>query len=173
MIKKINALCPVLGTGVRLAENAAVVGNVTLEEGVNIWYSAVLRADNEHVRVGRNTNLQDSVVVHIAPGFPVDIGADVTVGHGAIIHGCTVEDGALIGMGAILLNGCVIGKGAVVAAGSLVTEGTVISPHSMAMGTPARVIRPLREEEIAGNLASAAEYVHLSAQQLPLVGEMP
>ncbi len=173
MIKEINTLRPVLGKGVRVAENATVAGNVVLEAGANVWYSAVLRADDEYIHVGRNANLQDSVVVHIAPGFSVNIGADVTVGHGAIIHGCTVEDGALVGMGAILLNGCVIGEGSIVAAGSVVTEGTVIPPRSMAMGTPARVMRPLREEEIVGNLASAAEYVHLSTQQLPLAGETP
>jgi carbonic anhydrase/acetyltransferase-like protein (isoleucine patch superfamily) len=170
VIRDFQALHPMLGKGVRVAENATVVGNVMLEECASVWYSAVLRSDKESVRVGRNSNLQDGVLVHIAPHCPVSIGANVTVGHGAIVHGCTVGDGVLIGMGAILLNGCVVGEGSIVAAGSVVTERTVIPPRSLVIGTPARVVRSLREEELAGNLASAEEYVSLSAQQLPLAG---
>lgn len=169
-MKEINSLRPVLGKGVRIAENAVVTGNVVLEEGVNIWYSAVLRADSKEIHVGQNTNIQDGVVIHVAHDCPVSIGANVTVGHGAIVHGCTVEDGVIVGMGAILLNNCVIGEGSIVAAGSVVTEGAIIPPHSMAMGTPARVMRPLREDEIAGGLSSAALYTRLAAQQLPLAG---
>lgn len=173
MIKAIGALSPVLGKDVRVAENATITGNVTLGEGANVWYSAVVRADDEPIYIGRDTNIQEGAVLHIASGFPLSVGAGVTLGHGAIVHGCTVEDGVLVGMGAILLNGCVIGEGSIVAAGAVVTEGTVIPPRSMAMGIPAKVVRPLREEEVHANHASAAEYLHLSAQQLPLAGVTP
>ena len=172
MIKEFRGKRPVTATGVHIAASADLVGDIVLAEGASVWYGAVLRADEAPVSVGRSTNVQDGVVIHTAPGYPVSIGAEVTVGHRSIIHGCTVEDGVLIGMGAILLNGCTIGEGSIVAAGSVVTEGAVIPPKSMAMGIPARVVRPLREEEIASNRVSAAEYLHLSAEQLPPAEEV-
>ncbi len=172
MIKEFRGKYPVPSEGVHIAASADLVGDIVLAEGVNVWYGAVLRADEAPVSVGRGTNVQDGVVIHTAPDYPVSIGADVTVGHRSIIHGCTVGDGALIGMGAILLNGCIIGEGSIVAAGSVVTEGAVVPPKSLAMGIPARVVRPLREEEMAASLAGAAEYVRLSAEQLPPAAEV-
>lgn len=151
---------------IRVAANATVVGDVTLGEGASVWYGAVIRGDDAPIRIGANTNIQDNAVLHASPDLPLVIGADVTVGHGAIVHGCTVEDGALVGMGSILLNGCVVGAEAMVAAGALVTGGTVIPPKMLAVGSPAKVLRPLREEELLANRAGTAEYLHL-AQALP------
>lgn len=153
---------------VRVAANATIVGDVTLSEGANIWYGAVVRGDNGPIRIGENTNIQDNAVLHASPDSPLTIGADVTVGHAAVVHGCTVEDGALVGMGAILLNGCVVGAESMVAAGALVTGGTVIPPKMLAMGSPAKVVRPLREDELRQNREGTEEYLHLSGQ-LPAV----
>lgn len=114
--------------------------------------SAVLRAECEPLRIGDRTNVQDNVVVHIDSGFPVTIGSDVTVGHGAIVHGCTVEDGVLIGMGSTILNGAVIGEGSVVAAGALVLEGAVVPPYSLVAGVPAKVKKALSAEEVKNRI---------------------
>ena len=154
-----------------VAANATVLGDVTLGKGTNIWYGAVLRGDESSIHVGAGSNIQDNAVLHCDADCPAVIGRDVTVGHGAILHGCSVEDTCLIGMGAILLNGCVIGAGSLVAAGALVTQGMIVPPGSMVMGSPAKVTRPLRPEESADILDSAATYRHLSVQQLPLATE--
>lgn len=153
-----------------LAENATAVGDVTVEADASLWYGAALRADQAPITVGEGSNVQENAVVHVSPDFPVTIGKHVTVGHGAIVHGCTIEDECIIGMGAILLNGCVIGKGCLVAAGALVTQGKVIPPGSLVMGSPAKVVRPLTEDELAGGLASAETYLRLAQGQLPLAG---
>ena len=167
MIKPFQQLFPRLDASARLAENATVVGDVTVEAQASIWYGAVLRADESPIRVGAGSNLQDNVVVHVGRTHPATIGRNVTVGHGAILHGCTVEDGCLIGMGAILLNGCTIGAGSLVAAGSLVTQNTVIPPGCLAMGSPARVARPLTPEEAADLVRSAQTYREMSQLTLP------
>ncbi|NCE65973.1 gamma carbonic anhydrase family protein [Pseudoflavonifractor sp. 524-17] len=169
LVKSIAGRAPSLHPQVRAAENAVLAGDITLAEGVSVWYGAVLRGDESSIRVGRGTNLQDNCVLHVDPGHPIEIGENVTVGHGAVIHGCTIEDGCVIGMGAILLNGCRIGAGSLVAAGALVTQNTVIPPGSLAMGSPAKGKRPLTQEEQAENLASAQEYRRLS-RQLPPAG---
>lgn len=132
-----------------IAPNAWIVGDVVLGDHVSIWFGAVLRADMHYIRVGSFTNLQDSVIVHVThQHYPTVIGSYVTAGHRAIIHGCVVEDGCLIGMGAIVMDGAVIGQESLVAAGSVVTPGTKIPPRSLVMGVPARVVRSLSEEEI-------------------------
>ena len=158
---------PVCSPAAWIAENATLVGSVTLGARSSVWYGAVLRGDCAPIHVGENSNIQDNAVVHCEPALPTVIGDGVTVGHGAILHGCTVEDGVLIGMGAILLNGCVIGKNSLVAAGALVTQNTVIPPESLVMGSPAKVIRPLRPEELEQLSLDAEVYVRLAAQQLP------
>ena len=135
----------------------------------NIWYGAVVRGDEAPVSVGRETNVQDNAVIHASMGYPAAIGSRVTVGHGAIVHGCTVEDGCLVGMGSILLDGCVIGAHSLIGAGALVTQHKVIPPNSLVMGSPARVIRSLTEAEIAALEVSVDDYLHLSGQ-LPLAG---
>jgi len=149
---------PELSSGVYVADNATLMGQVTLEQGANIWYGAVLRGDQAPITIGENSNIQDNAVVHVSASFPVHVGKNVTVGHAAILHGCTVEDNCLIGMGAILLNGCVIGEGSLVAAGALVTQGKVIPPHSLVMGSPAKVVRSLTQKEIDENPITARRY---------------
>src|SRR5690625_5680958 len=129
-----------------------------------VFYSAVLRGDMDAISIGDGANLQDGVVVHTDPGSPARVGRDVSVGHGAVLHGCTVEDGALIGMNATVLNGAVVGEGSLVAAGALVLEGTQIPPRSLVAGVPAKVRRPLTDAEVAHCRANARTYVGLTAQ---------
>ena len=152
---------PAVDPGAYLADNAAVAGDVTLAAGVSVWYGAVLRGDTASIAVGAGSNIQDGVVVHAGRGFPVTIGRDVTVGHRAVVHGCTVEDRCLIGMGAILLNGAKIGKNCIVGAGALVTGKMDAPDGSMVLGNPARVVRPLTPEELAGLRPGAEHYMEL------------
>jgi carbonic anhydrase/acetyltransferase-like protein (isoleucine patch superfamily) len=136
-----------------------VIGKVRLGEGVGVWFGAVLRGDGELIVVGRDTNLQEHAVLHTDPGFPVTVGAGCTIGHRAIIHGCTIGDNVLIGMGAIVLNGAKIGDNSLVGAGALVPEGKEIPPNSLVVGLPGKVVRPLTADEIVRNRMSAAQYV--------------
>ena len=142
-----------------IAPGAVVLGDVHLEENVNIWYNATVRGDREPIRIGKGSNIQDNCVVHVDEGFPVTIGEYVTVGHGAILHGCTVGDNSLIGMGAILMNGCRIGKNCIVAAGTLVTQGTEILNGSLVMGNPGKLKRAVTEVEIENSIKNAQLYV--------------
>ena len=171
MLQAYGNLRPQIDPAARVAETAVVVGEVSVEAGASLWYGAVLRGDEAPIRVGRDSNIQDNAVLHCDEDFPMTVGRRVTVGHGAILHGCTVEDGALIGMGAVLLNGCVIGADSLVAAGALVTQGAVIPPGSLVVGSPARVKRPLRPDELAGLAQDAEKYLRLSAELLPLAGD--
>lgn len=147
------------GQGHFVAENAAVIGNVLLQDSVNIWFSVVIRGDNELMTIGARTNIQDGAVLHSDPGFPLTIAEDVTVGHKAMLHGCSIGAGSLIGINAVVLNGAKVGKGCIIGAGALVTEGMVIADGSMVMEVPAKVRRSLSEEERQGLLVSAAHYV--------------
>ena len=142
-----------------IAPNASVIGDVVLKSGASVWFGAVLRGDNEPLVLGENSNVQDNSVLHTDPGLPLIVGANVTIGHMAMVHGATIGDGSLIGIGAILLNGAVIGKGCIIGAGALVTEGKVIPDGSLALGSPARVMRPVTESEQAMLAASALHYV--------------
>lgn len=144
---------------VMIAQGAVVVGDVTLGKGCSVWYNAVLRGDAGAITVGENTNIQDSALLH----EETVVGRDCTIGHSAIVHGCTVGDNVLIGMGAIVLNGAKIGDNCIVGAGAVVTGKMDAPAGSMLLGSPAKVIRPLTEAEIAGNRASAQEYLELSA----------
>ena len=130
-----------------IADTARVRGQVTLGEEVSVWFGAVLRGDEAPITVGERTNIQDNAVLHVSQGFPCLVGANVTIGHRAIVHGCTVEDGVLVGMGAIVLDGAVVGQGAMVGAGSVVPPGMEIPPAVLVLGVPARVIGPLRPEQ--------------------------
>ena len=158
---------PQVDPDARVAENAVVVGDVTVEAGASLWYGAVLRGDVAPIRVGRDSNIQDNAVLHCDEDFPMTVGRGVTVGHGAILHGCTVEDGCLIGMGATLLDGCVIGEGSIVAAGALVPRGKVIPPRSLVMGVPGKVVRPVTDQEAADTIANAQWYVEQGREELP------
>lgn len=142
-----------------IAPDANVIGTVILGEDVGIWFGATLRGDNEPISVGARTNIQEGVVVHTDPGKPATIGEGCTIGHGAIIHGCTIGDNSLIGMGATVLNGAVIGKNCLVGAGALVTEGKVFADNSLIVGSPAKAIRTLDEAAIEGLRRSAESYV--------------
>ena len=153
MIQPFDTRTPRIHPEARIAANATIVGDVCIGRAASVWYGAVLRGDECSICLGDGSNIQDNCVLHSDPGFPAVIGQDVTVGHGAILHGCTVEDGCLIGMGAILLNGCVIGAG------------------SLVMGSPAKAVRPLRPEEQESLPHSAQLYRELSAAQLPAAGQ--
>jgi len=145
-----------------VAPNATVVGDVELGDRSVIMFGSVLRAEMDRIVVGPETNIQDNAVIHCDEGFPALIGARVTVGHGAVIHGATIGDHSLIGIGAVVLNGAVVGEGAWVAAGSVVMEGATIAPWSLAVGTPARFLRELTREEIARQDAGVEEYLRLA-----------
>jgi len=145
-----------------IADTATVVGDVTVGAGVGIFYSAVLRADLESVSIGADSNVQDGAVLHADPGFPARIGDEVSIGHCAVLHGCTVEDGCLIGMNATVLNGAVIGAGSLVAANALVPEGTVVPPRSLVAGVPGKVRRELTDAEVERCRANAAVYRQLT-----------
>lgn len=142
-----------------LAPNASVIGQVRVAADANVWFGAVMRGDIAEIVLGARSNLQDNAVIHTEAGNPTIIGDDVSIGHGAIVHGCVVEDGCLIGMNATVLNGAVIGANSLVAAGALVLEGTVIPPRSLVAGVPAKVRRELTDDEVAGLYGNSARYV--------------
>ncbi|HWD61898.1 MAG TPA: gamma carbonic anhydrase family protein [Humibacter sp.] len=142
-----------------VAPGATLVGAVTLHELASVWYNAVLRADNEPIVIGARSNLQDNVSCHVDDGAPLTLGSGVSVGHNAVLHGCTIEDDVLIGMHATVMNGAVIGSGSLVAAGALVTAGTVVPPRSLVAGVPAKVRRELSDDEVAGIRHNAEVYL--------------
>jgi carbonic anhydrase/acetyltransferase-like protein (isoleucine patch superfamily) len=157
-IEAFSGIVPKLGGGVFVHPTATVIGDVTLGDAVSVWPGAVIRGDVNRIRVGEASNIQDNAVIHADPGFPTLIGRNCTIGHGAVVHGCTVGDGALIGMHAVVLNGARIGAEAVVAAGAVVTANTEIPPGTLAAGVPARVIRELDPEARAAGAQGAARY---------------
>lgn len=142
-----------------IAETASVIGRVTLGEDANIWFGAVIRGDVEPIAIGARTNVQDNAVVHASSGFKTVIGNDVTIGHNAIVHACTIGDRVLVGMGAIVLDGSIIGEETIIGAGALIPPGKIIPPRSMVMGSPGKVVRTLSDSEVAGLKASAKQYV--------------
>jgi carbonic anhydrase/acetyltransferase-like protein (isoleucine patch superfamily) len=147
-----------------IAPTAAVIGDVTLGEGASIWFGASLRGDVHWIEVGAESNVQDNATVHVSRGtHPCRIGERVTIGHNAVVHGCTVEDDCLIGMAAVVLDGAVIGAGSLVGAHALVTGNTVIPPRSLVLGAPAAAVRSVSDEEVERNRANAAHYVRMSA----------
>jgi carbonic anhydrase/acetyltransferase-like protein (isoleucine patch superfamily) len=146
-----------------VAPNATLVGRVDIEEQSSIWYSAVLRGDDGSITVGSRTNIQDGCVLHADAAPPLVIGDGVTVGHRAILHGCTIEADVLVGMGAVVMDGAVIGRGSIVGAGAVVAKGTNVPPGSLVIGLPARVRRPLSRDELAANVIAAEHYVELAS----------
>ncbi len=158
-IYELNGVRPTLGRDVFVADGAAVIGDVHLGDGSSVWFGAVLRGDYYPIRVGARSNVQDNVVVHITAGHAsTSIGDDVTVGHSAVIHGCTIGSRVLVGMGSIVLDGTVIGEDSFIAAGSLVTPRTVIPPRSFVLGRPAKAVRPVRPEDTAAIHDGASLY---------------
>ncbi|KGF67268.1 acetyltransferase [Hoeflea sp. BAL378] len=151
---------PVLPDGFYyVADTAQVIGQVVLEEGAGIWFGSVLRGDNEAIRIGEGSNIQENCILHTDMGFPLTVGKGCTIGHSAILHGCTIGDNSLVGMGATVLNGARIGENCLIGAGALVTEGKVIPDNSLVVGSPARVVRTLEPEAADMLRQSAAHYV--------------
>ena len=158
MIHALDGVSPELAEDAWIAPDAAVIGECTLEIGSSVWFGAVLRGDNERIVVGMGSNVQDRCVLHTDMGFPLAIGPDCTVGHGAILHGCTIGPGTLVGMGATVLNGAVIGAGCLIGAGALVGEGRTVPDGSLVLGVPGKVVRTLDAAARDALLASAAGY---------------
>ncbi len=160
-----------VGEGHFIAPNAAVIGNVVLEENVSVWFSVVIRGDAEKIHIGAGSNIQDGTVCHADYGKPLIVGKNVTVGHNAMIHGCTIGDGTLVGINAVILNDAKIGKGCVIGANSLVPEGMEIPDGSMVMGTPARIKRELTAEQQEFFALNAQHYVANGHQYLAGLAE--
>jgi carbonic anhydrase/acetyltransferase-like protein (isoleucine patch superfamily) len=167
VIRSFNGKRPQIGREVFLAETCALIGDVTVHDNASVWYSTVLRGDVMPIVIGPRTSMQDGTIVHTTSGkFATMVGADCTIGHGVILHGCTVEDWCLIGMGSTILDGARIGRGSLVGAGALVTPGTDIPPGSLVLGSPAKVIRPVHQKERDAIEYGAAHYVELGRQYL-------
>ncbi|MCX7240893.1 MAG: gamma carbonic anhydrase family protein [Burkholderiales bacterium] len=158
-IYELDGVQPRIAASAWLADSAQVMGNVELAEDCSVWFGAIVRGDTELIRIGRGTNIQDASVLHADVGQPLTIGADVTVGHMVMLHGCTIGDGSLVGIGAVVLNGARIGKGCIVGAGALVTEGKEFPDGSMIIGSPAKAVRNLSPEQQEALKLGALGYV--------------
>ena len=158
-IYELDGIAPTVAPSAWVADSADVMGAVELGENASVWFGAVVRGDVAHINIGKNSNVQDGSVLHADSGVPLDIGADVTIGHQVMLHGCTIGDGSLIGIQAVILNKAKIGKGCIVGAGSLVTEGKEFPDFSMIMGSPAKVVRQLDEATVEKLRMSAQHYV--------------
>lgn len=164
MILEYNNRKPKIGKNVFIAPTATIIGDVEIMDGANIWYGTVLRGDTSRIRVGRNTNIQDNCTVHTEGNHPALIGDNVTIGHNAVVHGCTVEDESMIGIGAVILNGAYIRTGSIVAAGSVVTEGQEIGPHVLAAGTPAKIKKELSASSNERITRPVKNYLRLASE---------
>jgi carbonic anhydrase/acetyltransferase-like protein (isoleucine patch superfamily) len=158
-VYRLGKKIPQIPASAYVAAEAAVIGEVILGEGANVWPGAVIRGDNEPIRVGKGTNVQEGAVLHADPGIPLTVGDYVSIGHQAMLHGCTVGDGSLIGIQAVVLNNAVIGKDCLVGAGAIVSEAKTFPDRSLILGSPARVLRPLTDGDIAFIRANAEDYV--------------
>jgi carbonic anhydrase/acetyltransferase-like protein (isoleucine patch superfamily) len=163
-VLRLLGMSPEIPDSAFVAAGARVIGDVRLGDRASVWYNAVLRGDNAAIIVGAGSNLQDNVSVHVDHGSPVVIGENVSVGHNAVVHGCTIGDGSLIGMGSVVLSGAVIGAGSLVAAGAVVLEGTEVPPGSLVAGVPAKVRRALTDDERDRLLRNAETYLRLSGE---------
>jgi carbonic anhydrase/acetyltransferase-like protein (isoleucine patch superfamily) len=164
MIVSFDGYTPAVDATAFVAPNATLIGRVTLAADSSVFYGSVLRGDTDSISVGAGSNVQDNVSMHTDEGIQLVVGAGVSIGHGAVVHGCVIEDDCLIGMGATILNRAVIGAGSLVAAGAVVLEGTVIPPGSLVAGVPAKVRRELTDEERAGVKNNATHYVELASK---------
>lgn len=164
MIKSFKDKIPMVNDDTYISENVDIIGDVTIEKDCNIWFGSRLRADMQRIYVGKGTNIQENSVVHTDIDFETIIGENVTIGHGTIIHGCTISDNVLIGMGSIILNGAKIGKDSIVGAGSLVTQNKEFEDGVLILGNPAKVVRKLTEKEIESIRESAKHYIELSKE---------
>ncbi|MDY0963526.1 MULTISPECIES: gamma carbonic anhydrase family protein [Massilia] len=172
-IYQLGEHAPEIDPSAFVADTATLVGRVRLAANASVWFGTTLRGDNEPITIGENSNVQEGTVMHTDPGYPLDIGKNVTIGHQAMLHGCTVGDGSLIGIQAVVLNGARIGKGCLVGAGALVTEGKEFPDHSLILGSPAKVVRTLTQEDLLRLEGNAANYVargQLFKAQLKKIG---
>ena len=158
-IYQLGEHAPEIDPSAFVADTATVLGKVTLGANASVWFGATLRGDNERITIGANSNIQEGTVMHTDMGYPLDIGENVSIGHQAMLHGCTVGDGSLIGIQAVVLNGARIGKGCLVGAGALVLEGKEFPDHSLILGSPAKAVRTLTEEDLLRLQGNAAGYV--------------
>ncbi|MFV0333318.1 MAG: gamma carbonic anhydrase family protein [Tropicimonas sp.] len=158
MIWSLDGLAPEIDASAWVAPDANVIGRIVLEADSSVWFGASLRGDNEEIRVGAGSNIQENSVLHTDPGYPLHIGANCTIGHKAMLHGCTIGEGSLIGMGATVLNGAVIGRNCLIGACALITEGKEIPDNSLVMGAPGKVVRQLDAAAIEGLARSARQY---------------
>ena len=167
MVRTIQGMKPTIPKSCFIEETGVVLGDVVMGEDCSVWFHAVVRGDVHYIRIGDRTNVQDLCMLHVTHDtHPLIIGSDVTIGHNVILHGCTIKDRVLIGMGAIIMDGAVIGEESVVGAGALVTEGTIVPPKSLILGSPAKVKRPVTEHELAWINESAENYVNYARQYL-------
>ena len=167
MIKQFGNKQPHLGSNVYISESAAVIGEVILGDEVNIWFGAVLRGDMHYIKIDSRSNVQDNAIVHVTTAVsPTNIGSGVTIGHGAIIHGCTIEDDCMIGMGATVMDDAVIGAGSLVGAGALVPPNMKVPPKSLVVGMPGKIVREVKNEEYKMILERPQEYIDLAAIHL-------
>ncbi|MBC7860864.1 MAG: gamma carbonic anhydrase family protein [Burkholderiaceae bacterium] len=172
-IYQLGADAPQIDATAFVADSAALIGKVTIEANASVWFGVTIRGDNERITIGENSNVQESTVMHTDMGFPLVVGKNVTIGHQAMLHGCTIGDGALIGIQAVILNGAKIGKGCLVGAGALVTEGKEFPDNSLIIGSPAKAVRTLTEEDTARLRANCLNYVErgqLFKTQLKQIG---
>lgn len=160
MIRAFQGVLPKIPKSCFIEETAVVIGDVVMGEQCSVWFHAVIRGDVNYIRIGDRTNVQDLSMLHVTHDtHPLVIGSDVTIGHHVVLHGCTIQDRVLVGMGAIVMDGAVIGEGSIVGAGALVTEGTIVPPKSLILGSPAKVKRPVTDKELAWIKESADNYV--------------
>lgn len=163
-VRALGGAAPLVPDTAFVADGARVLGSVALGESSSVWYNAVVRADVNTIAIGERSNVQDNVSIHVDAGHPAVIGADVSIGHNAVVHGCEVGDGSLIGMGSVVLSGAVIGEQCLVAAGAVVLEGTAVPPRSLVAGVPAKVRRALTEDEIESLRTNAERYLGTAAR---------
>jgi carbonic anhydrase/acetyltransferase-like protein (isoleucine patch superfamily) len=163
---------PAVHENVFVAPNASVIGSVVLAENVSVWFGATIRGDNDVITLGKNSNVQEGAVLHTDPGLKLTVGENVTIGHQAMLHGCTIGDGSLIGIQAVVLNGAVIGKSCLVGAGAVITENKVFPDRSLIVGAPARVVRQLTDEDVENLLKSAQIYAERRANFLANLKEI-
>lgn len=167
MVRTFQGVKPTIPKSCFIEETAVVIGDVVMGEDCSVWFNAVIRGDVHYIRIGDRTNVQDLCMLHVTHDtHPLIIGHDVTIGHNVVLHGCTIHDRVLVGMGAIIMDGAVIGEDSVVGAGALVTEGTIVPPKSLILGSPAKVKRPVTEKELAWTKESAENYVRYAGQYM-------
>lgn len=167
MIRTFQGIRPTIPKSCFIEETAVVIGDVIMGEDCSVWFNAVIRGDVNYIRIGNRTNVQDLCMLHVTHDtHPLAIGNEVTIGHNVVLHGCTIRDRVLVGMGAIIMDGAVIGKDSVVGAGALIVEGTIVPPKSLILGAPAKVKRPVAEEELAWIKESAENYVRYARQYM-------